>query len=228
MKKLVAIIVILSIIFIGICIQKNIQNKTKVTVAEVEEIQDYILKIYMWKEITGEALPKFNNINNAPELWIWEVVKKNLENYELTYNEIEKKSIEIFGEKFEKKFPENGTDYIHYNKELNKYISTGIGLDSLDDVFYIKNIKKTNKGYKVEIVEYLEDYQNSLNIEDEEEIYDIYIKNLEEELVETFKSNESEIKAIDLVKKNVHKFTKKNINLIKDKEGKQLYIESVE
>lgn len=227
MKKLVAIIGILLVIFIGIFLYKNIKNNGNVTVAEVEEIQNYISQIYMWKEITGEALPKFKNINEAPDLWIWEVVKKNLENYELTYDEIQEKSIEIFGEGFEKKFPENGTEYIHYNEELKKYISTGIGLDSLDDVFYIKNIKSTNNGYKVEIIEYLEDYQNSINMEDEEEIYDIYIKNLEEDLIETFKSNESEIKAIDLVKKNVDKFTKKTVNLIKNDQGK-LYIESVE
>ena len=30
----------------------------------------------MWKEITKEALPTFENINNANELWVWEVIKK--------------------------------------------------------------------------------------------------------------------------------------------------------
>ena len=29
-----------------------------------KDIEDYISKIYMWKEITEEALPKFDNINN--------------------------------------------------------------------------------------------------------------------------------------------------------------------
>ena len=39
----------------------------------------YISKIYMWKEITGDALPKFDNINDAPDVWTWEVVKKDLD-----------------------------------------------------------------------------------------------------------------------------------------------------
>ncbi len=43
-------------------------------------------------------------------------------------------------------------------------------------MFYIKNINKTKDGYEVEIVEYLEDYENSMGIEDENEVYDIYIK----------------------------------------------------
>ena len=227
MKKLVTIIGILVVIFIGMYIYRNNQKKVKVTVAEVEEIENYISKIYMWQEITEEALPRFKNINDAPELWIWEVVKKNLENYELTYNEIQEKSIEIFGKNFKKQFPEKGSEYIYYNEELKKYISTGMGLDALEDVFYIKNIKKVKKGYKVEIIEYLEDYTNSLNIENEEEIFDIYIKNLDEEKIETLKSNESETKAIELVKKNINKFTKKTINLEKDEKGK-LFVKSVE
>ncbi len=226
MKKLVGVIVILLVIFIGMYIYRSNINKKNVSAQEVQEIQEYISKIYMWQEITENALPKFNNINEAPDLWIWEVVKKNLENYELTYKEIQEKSIEIFGNRFEKKFPEKGSEYIHYNEELKKYVTTGIGLDTLDDSFYIKNIKQTENGYKVEIVEYLEDYENAMNAESEEEIYDIYIKNLNEELIETFKSNETETKAIELVKKNVNKFTSKTVNLVKQ-EGK-IFVESVE
>ena len=56
---------ILLIIFIGIYInKKNIGNET-VTATEVNNIEEYISKIYMWQEITEEALPKFNNINDA-------------------------------------------------------------------------------------------------------------------------------------------------------------------
>ena len=36
----------------------------------------------MWKEVTEEALPTFKEINQAPEKWIWEAVKKNIEKYE--------------------------------------------------------------------------------------------------------------------------------------------------
>ena len=83
MKKLVAIICILLFIFIGMYINKSRSTQSLVTASEVSQVEDYISRIYMWQEITGEALPKFDNINNAPDLWMWEVVKKNLENYEL-------------------------------------------------------------------------------------------------------------------------------------------------
>lgn len=227
MKKLLAIICILLVILIGMYFYKNNMNQNIVTASEVEEIQEYISKIYMWQEITGEALPKFDDINNAPDLWTWEVVKKNLEDYELEYDEIQKKAVEIFGDKFTKQFPKEGSEYIYYNENLGKYITTGIGLDTLDDTFFIKNINKTKEGYQVEIVEYLEDYENSMGIEDENEIYEIYIKNLEQETVATIKSNEGETKIIETVKNNIDSFTTKVINLIKNSDGK-LYIKSVE
>ena len=79
MKKMLVIIVILAMILVSMIIYKNIAiNKNKsVNVQEVEQIEEYISKIYMWKEITKEALPTFENINNANELWVWEVIKKN-------------------------------------------------------------------------------------------------------------------------------------------------------
>lgn len=226
MKKLLAIICILLVIFIGMFIYKNNINQNNITVSEVQKIEDYISKIYMWQEITEEALPKFDNINNAPDLWIWEVVKKNLENYELSYDEIQEKAIQIFGDDFKKQFPKEGSEYIYYNEDLDKYITTGIGLDTQDDMFYIKKINKTKDGYEVEIVEYLEDYENSMGLEDENEVYDIYIKNLDQETVTTIKSNEGETRAIEVVKENIDKFTTKTVKLIKDSEGK-VFVESV-
>lgn len=226
MKKLLAIICILLVIFIGMYMYKNNINQNNITALEVQKIEEYISRIYMWKEITQEALPKFNNTNDAPDLWIWEVVKKNLENYELSYNEIQEKAIEIFGEDFKKQFPKEGTEYIYYDENLEKYITTGIGLDTLDDAFFIKSINKIKNGYEIEIIEYLEDYENAMGIEDESEVYEIYIKNLDEETIATIKSNESETKAIEIVKENVEKFSKKNINLIKNSEG-NIFVESV-
>lgn len=227
MKKLLAIICILLVIFIGMFIYKNNINQNNITVSEVQKIEDYISQIYMWQEITEEALPKFDNINNAPDLWIWEVVKKNLENYELSYDEIQEKATQIFGNNFTKQFPKEGSEYIQYDENSEKYIATGIGLDTQDDMFYIKKINKTKDGYKVEIVEYLEDYENAMGLEDESEVYDIYIKNLNQETVATIKSNESETRAIEVVKENIDKFTTKKVKIIKDKEEK-LFVESVE
>ncbi len=226
MKKLLAIICVLLVIFVGMYVYKNNINQNTVNVSEVEKIEEYISKIYMWQEVTEEALPKFDNINNAPDLWVWEVVKKNLEEFELDYNQIQEKAIEIFGDNFTKQFPKEGSEYIYYDKNYGKYITTGIGLDTQDDMFYIKKINKTKVGYEVEIVEYLEDYENSMGLEDENEVYDIYIKNIDQETVATIKSNESETRAIEVVKENIDKFTTKTINLVKDSE-ENIFVESV-
>lgn len=226
MKKLLAIICILLVIFIGMYINKNKSTQNMVTATEVENVQEYISKIYMWKEVTEEALPKFDNINDAPDVWTWEVVKKNLDNYEATYEEIEQKAIQLFGKQFTKQFPEEGTEYIQYDDELGKYLTSGIGLDALDDCFLIKNIKKTKSGYEVEIVEYLEDYENSFGVEDESEIYEIYIKNLNQDTIATMKNNEAENKSVEIVKENLDKFTTKTVNLVKDSDG-NIYVQSV-
>lgn len=227
MKKLLALICVLLVIFIGMYIYKTNINQNNVTVSEVQKIEEYISKIYMWQEITQEALPKFDNINNAPDLWIWEVVKKNLEEFELDYNQIQEKAIEIFGDNFKKQFPKEGSEYIYYDENYGKYLTTGIGLDTQDDMFYIKRINRTKDGYEVEIVEYLEDYENAMGLEDENEVYDIYIKNLDQKTVATMKSNESETRAIEVVKENIDKFSTKTVKIIKDSEEK-LFVESVE
>lgn len=227
MKKLVAIICVLLVIFIGMYINKTKSNQKKVTASEVEKVEEYISKIYMWKEVTEKALPEFNNINEAPDLWTWEVVKKNLEDYELTYEEIQQKATELFGKQFTKQFPKEGTEYIKYDEQTDKYITSGIGLDSLDDSFLIKNINKNKNEYDVEIVEYLEDYSNSAGVEDEDEVYNIYIKNLNQDTIATIKSNEGETKAIETVKENIDKFTTKTIKLIKDSDG-NIYVKQVE
>lgn len=226
MKKLLAIIGVLLVIFIGMYLYKTNINQKNITASEVQNIEDYISKIYMWKEATDEALPKFNNINEAPDLWVWEVVKKNLEEYELDYDQIQNKAIELFGDKFTKQFPKEGSEYIYYDENYGKYLTTGIGLDTQDDMFYIKNINKTKNGYEVEIAEYLEDYENAMGIEDENEAYDVYIKNLNQETIATIKSNESETRAIECVKENIEKFTTKTVKLVKGSEGK-IFVESV-
>lgn len=226
MKKLLAIICILLVIFIGMYVYKKNINQNNVTASDVQKVQDYISKIYMWQEVTEEALPKFDNINDAPDLWTWEVVKKNLDDYELEYDEIQQKAIELFGKDFKKQFPKEGTEYVQYDKELQKYIATGIGLDTLEDTFLIKNINKTKNGYDVEIIEYLEDYENAVGLEDENSTYDVYIKNLNKDIIATVKSDDSETNVIEVVKENIEKFTTKTVKLVKDSEGK-IFVESV-
>jgi len=207
MKKLIAVICVLLVIFLGMYAYKTNISKKNITVSEVEKIQEFISKIYLWQEVSEEALPKFDNINNAPDLWTWEVVKKNLEQFELTYEEIQAKAKEIFGEKFTKQFPKEGYEFIYYDENYGKYLITGKGLDTLEDMFFVKNIIRTNTGYEVEIIEYLEDYS------DETSGQYIYIRNLNLEKIATIKNTDSESVKIEKIKENIDKFSIKKINI---------------
>lgn len=218
MKKMLVIIVILAMILVSMIIYKNIAiNKNKsVNVQEVEQIEEYISKIYMWKEITKEALPTFENINNANELWVWEVIKKNLEIYETTYEEIQQKGKELFGEKFERQIPKEGNDSFYYDKESNKYLATEIVLDEEEDSFLLKDIEKEGEKYKVKIIEYIEDYSEENKV---------IIRNLKEEEIGRVSTTDSETKIKEIVKNNKERFSQKNIEIKKEKDN--LVIEKV-
>jgi len=218
MKKMLVIIVILAMILVSMIIYKNIAiNKNKsVNVQEVEQIEEYISKIYMWKEITKEALPTFENINNANELWVWEVIKKNLETYETTYEEIQQKGKELFGEKFEKQIPKEGNDSFYYDKESNKYLATEIVLDEEEDSFLLKDIEKEGEKYKVKIIEYIEDYSEENKV---------IIRNQQEEEIGRVSTSDSETKIKEIVKNNKERFSQKNIEIKKEKDN--LVIEKV-
>lgn len=217
MKKLLIIIVVLAIIFIGMLVYRsNGVNRTQVNINEVNNIEEYIGKIYMWKEVTKEALPSFDNINNADETWIWEVVKKNLEEYEVDYNTIENKAKEIFGEDIEKEFPKGGNQSFEYNEETDKYVATETTFDAQEDSFLLNTIEKENGGYKVQIIEYLEDYGEQSSI---------IIRNLQGEEIGRIANSESETKAQEIIKQNIDRFTKKNIEL---KQEENLVVEKVE
>ena len=165
MRKMLIIIGLLVIIFVGMVIYRNVRIKdnqnNNVSIEEIQKIEETISRVYMWKEVTGEALPEFQDINSADEKWIWEAVKNNLENYEVTYEEIEEKAKEIFGENFNKEFPKEGNSSFEYNSETNKYIATEVEFDQEEDSFLLDNISKTDNGYEVEIIEYLEDYSEA-------------------------------------------------------------------
>ena len=212
MKKMLVIIVILAMILVSMIIYKNIAiNKNKsVNVQEVEQIEEYISRIYMWKEITKEALPTFENINNANELWVWEVIKKNLETYETTYEEIQQKGKELFGEKFERQIPKEGNDSFYYDKESNKYLATEIVLDEEEDSFLLKDIEKEGEKYKVKIIEYIEDYSEENKV---------IIRNLQEEEIGRVSTSDSETKIKEIVKNNKERFSQKNIEIKKEKDN---------
>lgn len=228
MKKMIAIICVLLVIFIGMNIYQRveIQNK-KITADEVAKIEEYIDKIYLWKEITGQALPAFNNINDAPEDWVWENAKKNLEEYELSYEQIEEKAKELFGNSLTKQFPKDGTDYLVYDNQSEKYLATDIELDNEQDSFLINKIQKEKDIYTVDIVEYLKDYSQVTQDEEGNEQGNIGIKNLQEELVTQVASTESETKIIEIIKENSDKFNKKTLTIQKG-ENDRLYLLKVE
>lgn len=220
MKKMIAIILILLIIFVGMAVYKNVIVKNnQINIDDVNKIEEYISKIYCWKEITGEALPQFNNINDAPEKWIWEVVKKNVEEYELTYEQIQDKAKEIFGDTITKQYPKEGTESFKYDENSEKYIATETQTDENDDSFFVKKIAKIKGGYEVEIVEYLEDYTNY-------EQNKVYVKNLNEEVIATLDTQEVERKTIEVLKNNEDRFTTKKIILKNNNE--KIYVEKIE
>ena len=228
MKKLIVIIIILFIIFVGMYIYKqtritNHQN-TEVSVEEINKIETYLQKIYMWREITGEALPVFDNINHAPEVWLWEVVKKNLEEYELSYEQLQDKTKEIFGDELQKEFPKDGYEYMEYDEETGIYYAIGSGLDNQEDVFLLDKIQKQDDGYIVQIVEYLEDYSQGYETDDAE--YNIQIESLNDEIIGEVKSTDSETNIQQFVKDHIDRFTKKEVNLKVDEDG-NLHVTSV-
>lgn len=229
MRKMIVAIVILLIIFVGMIIYRNmaISTNNQISVQEIEQIQTYITKIYMWREVTNEALPTFENINEASDMWTWEVVKKNLEDYELSYEQIQEKAKELFGPDFTKEFPREGTENFTYDAEIDKYYATGMGLDQEEDCFLLNQINKTDTGYEVEIVEYLEDYSQE-NIENTENTsmqnFQIIIRNLNDEEIGKVEENQ-ESSSQDIVKNNLDKFTKKIVTL--KKEGDNIYVQKV-
>ena len=217
MKKLIAIICVLLVIFVGMVIYRRSNiNSNNVTASEVGQIEEYITKIYAWKEVTGEALPTFDDINNAPDLWLWQVVVNNLEEYAVSREQIQSKATEIFGPNFTKEFPEEGTENLKYDESLNLYVAEEIQTDNKEDVFYINSIEKSQNEYKVEIAEYLEDYSNETNeTEESNNGYDIKIENLNGEEIATVKDTDGETVIVNTIKENIDKLSKKIVTLQK-------------
>ena len=221
MKKLIVIMVILAIIFVGMLINKNIEKKKNdISIEEIKKIESYIQQIYMWKEIANEILPCFEDINQADENWIWEVVGKNLEEYELSYQKIQEKAKELFGDKFAKEFPKEGTKYLTYDKEKDLYYAKEIELDQQEENFLLNKIVKIENGYEVELVEYLEDYSKAL-LEEKQ----IVIKNINGEEIGKIDSEDEE-KINEIVKNSIDKLSKKKVIL--KVENEKMYVEKIE
>lgn len=199
------------VIYRNVRMQNNQSNN--VSIEEIQKIEEKISSVYMWKEVTGEAIPEFQDINSADEKWIWEVVKNNLQNYEVTYEEIEEEAKLIFGDSFNKEFPKEGNSSFEYNSNTNKYTATEVEFDQEEDSFLLDNITKIDKGYEVEIIEYLEDYS-------EEE--SVIVKNTNNEEIGRVSISESETAMQDIVKNNKDRFTKKKVYLVLENDNLNL------
>lgn len=222
MKKMIAIIFVLLIIFISMALYKYvILANSQVTVEDVNKVEEYISKIYCWKEVTGEALPKFENINDADEKWVWEVIKNNTDEYEVTLEQLNSKGKDIFGDKFNKEYSKNDNFNFEYNQEKDIYIAKEISTDKEEDLFFINKINKTISGYEVEIIEYIEDYSES-------EENKLIVKNINDDAIEVLDINSEDIgsKVIEILKNNKDKFTTKKL-ILKNNNDK-LYLQKVE
>ena len=221
MRKMLIIIGVLAIIFVGMVIYRNVRlqdnENNNVSIDEIQKIEDKISSVYMWKEVTGEALPEFQDINSADDKWVWEVVKNNLQNYEVTYEEIKEEAKLIFGDNFNKEFPKEGNSSFEYNSETDKYIATEVEFDQEEDSFMLDNISKTESGYEVEIIEYLEDYSVADTVA---------VKTTNDEEIGRVATSESETKIQEIVRNNKDRFTKKKVYL--KQENDNLNIQKVE
>ena len=171
----------------------------------------------MWKEVTGNALPDFEDINQADEKWVWEVIKQNMEAYQVTAEEIQAKGKEIFGEEFTKTVPVQTNESFIYDETTNTYTATEITLDEKEDSFLLNTITKNEEGYSVEVIEYLADYSEENSV---------IIKNLNEEEIGRVGVDDSVTNMQEIVKQYADRFTKKELTI--KQEGENLIIKKVE
>lgn len=220
MKKMIIVIFLLFIIFVSLVIYRNSEKESEIKIDEVKSIENYLSKIYGWKEITNEALPIFDNINNADEKWLWGILRDNIEENEIDYDTINEQIKRIFGKKMNKEYPKQGTEFIEYDEENNKYKIAEIRLDSIKDSFMINKIEKNKNSYIVEIIEYLVDYTDTENGK-------IFVKNLNNEQIYQLTEEEATEGNIQkIIKENIGKFTKKKVTL--EKEDEEILITKVE
>ena len=219
MKKMLIIIVILAVVLMTMIIYKNTAfgSKNNINIEDIKNIEESISRIYLWKEVTKNALPEFQDVNEADDLWIWEVVKKNIEKFEISYDDIKEISKEIFGESFNKEYSKNDNTSFLYDEEKNIFIPTEISLDQMEDNFLILNIEKKENDYEVEIIEFLEDYSNSEKV---------IIRNINEEEIGQVSINDSETKIQEIVKENETRFDRKKLYF--NLESDRLIIKKVE
>ncbi len=218
MKIMGVVIVILLAIFLGIFYTRTVEGAETyqvVTVEEVSEIEKYIGSIYMWESVTKEAIPSFESIEKADYLWIYEVIKQNLnEQYVLSEEMMRDNAKKIFGQDFELDIENNILTSFWYEEESKLYYPLETILSTTEDRFILKKIEKQNNIYTIEMIEYQEEYR--IGVEEE-----VIVKTInDEEIYRTTLDNHFEV--IDIVKENEQKFDIRQIQL-KEVDG-EIYI----
>lgn len=125
-----------------------------------EDAEKYLKDIFIQNEnsFNSIALPEFQNINDAPEEWIWNVLYNNLEDEEnkYTYEQIQEKLIKLFSSEIKNKFPKEGIDgLIEKNKENDLYYKVELKNNNTKKYGYcIKSLTQEDTMYKIYIIEY--------------------------------------------------------------------------
>lgn len=97
-------------------------------------------------------------------------------------------------------------------EKIENYVSKIYLEKEAGTLFLLNNIEKTEEGYKIEIVEYMVDYSLMLKEEPENTII---VRNLEGEEISRYNSSSEEDEVL-IVKRNIDKFSKKNMEIKKE------------
>lgn len=234
MKKDKIIYIIIIVLILGVVIYKKfievpgdvagqIAIEDLISQVHYEDAEKHLKDIFIEKEnnFNSISLPEFQNINEAPNSWVWNVLYNNLENEEneYSYEQIQEKLIELFSNKLEIKFPEEGIEgVLEKNKENDLYYKVELQNNNTNKYGYnIKTLSQEDNIYKIYIIEYelLCDEQNYILIdcdgneinkfESEDEIeneisrneYNLNKKEITIKIEETGKPN-----VVSIVKKN--------------------------
>ena len=135
----------------------NIENVEKVT-EENEDVYSYLYRIY-----TGisTCIPTFADINSTDENWIWECAYKNLVNFDdlipgtvIQKEDIEKSAKQLFGNNFNKEFPENGLEFWLEPQDGGYFYTASSYENEICNDYILVSVNKNENTIIAEIIEY--------------------------------------------------------------------------
>lgn len=237
MKKDKIIYIIIIVLILGFVIYKKfievpghiagqIAIEDLISQVHYEDAQKHLEDIFIENENSFNVipLPEFQNINEAPEEWIWNVLYNNLENEEnkYTYEQIQEKLTNLFSSEIENKFPKEGIKgVIEKSKENNLYCKIDLkNNNSKKHAYCIKTLTQEDTRYKIYIIEYTllcDEITYTLIDKDGKELkkYDYY-DGIEEEIKEEISQNEYNLIQKEVVIK-IDEVGKPNVISIKQK-----------